>query len=309
MKLLNRRRFQRSPAERHESHCLELQGLGTPLAIRALKDVIHTSKSQIIGLVETKATKMRRIHMVIPFRATLFYGAPQSSLRSRSWDLLRQLKGLSSAPWCILGDFNEVLNFSEASQNASRRTSAILQFRSAVEDCDLSDLGFKGYQFTYSNRRKADSETKCRLDRALANAPWLQLFPNAVVYHLSNFQSDHSPIQLSLRPVRRRSPRLFRYEAMWAKDPRFKELLKSLWDNQASHYSFLDKLNGIKQPILDSNRKVFGQVDKKLHGLRDELVKLRQSPRTDDNISKEKQLCVEMDEWLRREEIMWQQRS
>ncbi|CAM8921539.1 unnamed protein product [Rhodiola kirilowii] len=332
------------------------RGLGTPLAIRALKDVINTSKSQIIGLVETKATKKRceavrlrlgfkccfsvpargrsgglalfwnnpdevsicnfsffhidfMVHMAIPFRATLFYGAPKASLRRRSWDLLRQLSGLSPAPWCILGDFNEVLNFSEASQNASRRTTAILQFRSAVEDCNLSDLGFKGHQFTYSNRRKADRETRCRLDRALANAPWLQLFPNAVVHHLSTFHSDHSPILLNLRPVCRRSPRLFRYEAMWAKDPRFKELLKSLWENQASHCSFLDKLKGIKQPILEWNRKVFGQVDKKLHGLRDALNKLRQSPRTDDTISKETQLCAEMDEWLRREEVMWQQRS
>ncbi|KAL9675475.1 hypothetical protein QQ045_003677 [Rhodiola kirilowii] len=103
------------------------------------------------------------VHMSVPFRATLFYGALKASLRPRSWDLLRQLKGLSSAPWCIFGDFNEILRFSDTSQNDVRRSSAIAQFRSVVDECNLFDLGFKGYQFTYTNKRQAGAETRCRL--------------------------------------------------------------------------------------------------------------------------------------------------
>ncbi|CAM8992687.1 unnamed protein product [Rhodiola kirilowii] len=332
------------------------RGLGNPLAIRALKDVLNTSKSQIIGLVETKATKQRcevirarlgfrccfsvpargrsgglalfwnnpdevsitnfsfyhidfMVHMTVPFRATLFYGAPRASLRFRSWELLRQLKDLSSAPWCVLGDFNEILSFSETSQNAQRRSGAIAQFRSAVGDCHLGDLGFKGYRFTYSNKRRDAYETRCRLDRVLANPAWRHLYPDALVYHLSTFHSDHSPIQLCLRPVRHRRQRMFRYEAMWDRDPRFRELLQSLWANQAHHLDFLDKLDRIKRPVMDWNQRVFGNVDKKLHGLRDALNTIRQCPRTDANVAKEIQLTADMDEWLRREEIMWKQRS
>ncbi|KAL9687823.1 hypothetical protein QQ045_032230 [Rhodiola kirilowii] len=249
------------------------------------------------------------VHMSVPFRATLFYGAPKASLRLRSWDLMRQLKGLSSAPWCIFGDFNEILSFSETSQNAGRRRCAIDQFQNVVNECNLFDLGFKGYQFTYSNKRQAGAETRCRLDRVLATDAWRHLFPDAVVYHLSTFHSDHSPIQLSLLPLRKQRHHIFRYEAMWDRDPRFKGLVKSLWDNQPNHLNFLTKLKTIQRPVLEWNKKVFGKVDNKLQGLRDSLAKLRQCPRTEDNIDRERQLSAEMDEWLCREEIMWQQRS
>ncbi|CAM8988304.1 unnamed protein product [Rhodiola kirilowii] len=332
------------------------RGLGTPLAIRALKDVLNTSKSQIIGLIETKATKRRceavrarlgfsccfsvpargrsgglalfwrnpdevtitnfsffhidfMVHTSVPFRATLFYGAPKASLRYKSWELLRKLAGLSSVPWCIFGDFNEILSFSETSQTAVWRGSALAQFRNVVDECNLFDLGYKGCRFTYSNKRQDGAETRCRLDRALATEAWRLLFPDAVVHHLATFHSDHSPIQLCLLPMRKRSPRMFRYEAMWDRDPRFKDLLKSLWDNQADHLSFLQKLQNVKRPVLEWNHKIFGMVDKQLQVLRDALVQIRQCPRTDDNIDKERQLTAAMDEWLRREEIMWQQRS
>ncbi|KAL9660439.1 hypothetical protein QQ045_025254 [Rhodiola kirilowii] len=174
------------------------RGLGTPLAIRALKDVIKSSKSQIVGLVETKATQKRceairvklgfhccfsvpargrsgglalywnhnvevticnfsfyhidfTVHLGSKFRVTLFYETPRLSLRTRSWDLLRQLSKLSILPWCIMGDFNEILNYSDMSKNALRRNKFTLQFRKVVEDCDLTELGYQGNKFTYSN--------------------------------------------------------------------------------------------------------------------------------------------------------------
>ncbi|CAM8948289.1 unnamed protein product [Rhodiola kirilowii] len=332
------------------------RGLGTSLAIRALRDVIRASKSQILGLIETKATKRRceevrvrlgfsccfsipargrsgglallwknpdevsvlnfssfhidfMVHMPIPFRATLFYGAPKSSLRFRSWELLRQLSALSPAPWCVLGDFNEVLNFTDVSKNAQRRVSSMVQFRTVVEECRLTDLGYKGDRFTYTNKRQGVSEIKCRLDRVLASADWRTLYPDAGVYHLTTFHSDHTPIQLRLQLPCRRRPRLFRYETMWARDPRFKELLQSLWEGQDGQRDFLEKLHSIQQPVLEWNNKVFGRVDLKLKLLRDQLQHLRQRPRSNSSIVQEQQICTEMDEWLRREEIMWHQRS
>ncbi|KAL9682691.1 hypothetical protein QQ045_014497 [Rhodiola kirilowii] len=231
------------------------------------------------------------VHTSVPFRATLFYGAPKASLRYKSWELLRKLAGLSLVPWCIFGDFNEILSFSETSQTAVWRGSALAQFRSVVDECNLFDLGFKGCRFTYSNKRQDGAETRCRLDRALATEAWRLLFPDAVVHHLATFHSDHSPIQLCLLPMRTRSPRMFRYEAMWDRDPRFKDLLKSLWDNQADHLSFLQKLQNVKRPVLEWNHKIFGMVDKQLQVLRDALVQIRQCPRTDDNIDKERQVA------------------
>ena len=41
------------------------------------------------------------------WRFTGFYGSPKTSLRGRSWDMLRQLNN-NILPWLCAGDFNEI---------------------------------------------------------------------------------------------------------------------------------------------------------------------------------------------------------
>lgn len=45
-----------------------------------------------------------------PIRMTGFYGYPERSKRRHSWDLLRDLRGRSTLPWVILGDFNYLIS-------------------------------------------------------------------------------------------------------------------------------------------------------------------------------------------------------
>ncbi|CAM8909729.1 unnamed protein product [Rhodiola kirilowii] len=92
-------------------------------------------------------------------------------------------------------------------------------------------------------------------------------------------------------PPRRRSPSLFRYELMWSRDPRFKDLLSSQWNQMATMSNFTDKLEGLKEPIRKWNTTVFGDVNKKLNDLRGRLSNIRQLPRTADNIATEERSC------------------
>ncbi|KAL9661422.1 hypothetical protein QQ045_026246 [Rhodiola kirilowii] len=96
---------------------------------------------------------------------------------------------------------------------------------------------------------------------------------------------------------------------MWVRDPRFKDLIRSYWNDLGDDSNFLEKLNNLKNPIRLWNKHVFGNVDKKLTCLRDRLSILRQLPCTEHNIELESKIVSEMDEWLCRAEIMWQQQS
>lgn len=47
------------------------------------------------------------------WRLFCFYGFPERDKQKESWDFLRTLAGQSSLPWCILGDFNNLLYTSD----------------------------------------------------------------------------------------------------------------------------------------------------------------------------------------------------
>ncbi|KAF5459757.1 hypothetical protein F2P56_019677 [Juglans regia] len=75
-----------------------------------------------------------------------------------------------------MGDFNEVMFQEEYFGSNIRPFKQMEDFRLALLDCGLMDIGFEGSKFTWSNKREGAKFTKCRLDRALANVEWLNLF-------------------------------------------------------------------------------------------------------------------------------------
>lgn len=87
------------------------------------------------------------------WKFTGFIGNPNIAKRSESWDLLRHLKSFQPSAWLCAGDFNEIIEQSEKEGAALRRNSQMNNFRMALEDCDLSDLGFTGPQYTWCNNK------------------------------------------------------------------------------------------------------------------------------------------------------------
>lgn len=43
------------------------------------------------------------------WRYTGFYGCPERSRHEESWEMLRDLANNSELPWCIIGDFNDLM--------------------------------------------------------------------------------------------------------------------------------------------------------------------------------------------------------
>ncbi|CAN1121774.1 hypothetical protein LINPERHAP2_LOCUS963 [Linum perenne] len=62
----------------------------------------------------------------------------------------------------------------------------------------LSDLGFIGDHFTWSNNHASPGEIKFHLDRMIASTSWRITYQNAMVFHEEKIGSDHCPIRLDL---------------------------------------------------------------------------------------------------------------
>ena len=66
---------------------------------------------------------------------------------------------------CI-GDYNVALNSTEKLSKRSVQGSQMNDFHEALEHCHLEDLGFRGYKYTWNNKRPSEANTRVRLDRA-----------------------------------------------------------------------------------------------------------------------------------------------
>lgn len=72
--------------------------------------------------------------------------------------------------------------------------------------------------------------TRCRLDRAFADAQWMARFPLASLDHHSAATSDHGPIYLDFgRTQGAKAKHTFRYEAMWETHDGLRDAVSAGW--------------------------------------------------------------------------------
>ena len=89
----------------------------------------------------------------IAWRFTGVYGWAESQNKTKTCELLSAIHRNSELPWLVGGDLNEIL-FNFEKKGGSHKSQYILDlFRDTLEECGLYDLGFKGYEFTWENRR------------------------------------------------------------------------------------------------------------------------------------------------------------
>lgn len=95
------------------------------------------------------------------------YGHPEQSQKKHTQRLLRRLAALFSISWLCGGDFNEITHSKEKKGGLSRNSEEITEFKIAIQDCGLYDLGWSGYPYTWSNKRFGGNLIEERLDRFL----------------------------------------------------------------------------------------------------------------------------------------------
>lgn len=243
------------------------KGRAGGLALLWNSDTDVTLKSYSFYHIEVEVKYVRS------FRATLFYGNPRVQLRENSWNLLRKLRDVCREPWIVFGDFNEVLYSWEMNGGMKRNQLQMRQFRDVILDCELRDMGCKGDQFSFSNKRSGDRETKVRLDRAVANPEWRNLFPDSVVTLGFENTSDHKPliIQLDRAPLKGRLQKNFKFEPMWLRDDEFKTFVNTTWETSGDVPSLTEKLRLCASTLQQWNKEEFGNVQHRIRTLKEKI--------------------------------------
>ncbi|KAL2939352.1 hypothetical protein RDABS01_000184, partial [Bienertia sinuspersici] len=183
--------------------------------------------------------------------------------------------------------------------------------RKAMEECDLVDLGYMGYEYTWSNGRSGTDNIQERLDRFLANKLWRGTFPGSFVNHLPKRKFDHLPIILNIRGPRNRvkeknKVKLFRFEEMWLKELSCEDIVKQSWNINADCRT---KLNATTLNLKAWSRETFGNGTKELKDCRNKMEELMEEDQTEETLAKMRALDAKMDELEHREELYWKQQS
>ena len=241
------------------------------------------------------------------------YGPVERNLKEIFWEELGSIRGWWEGPWCLGGDFNEVLSPSERARGG-QYTPPMKRFAEIVNELGLRDLPLQGGLYTWSGGRNGRS--KSRLDRFLVSSDWESQFSNVAQRSLPRPISDHFPILLDSDGIRS-GPSPFPFELMWLKFRGFRELLKGWWQNLNFHRSFsyiiAAKLKALKGILKSWNMEVFGRVEvKKKEALervsfwdvREMQRELALEEREERTMAKE-----EYKSWAVLEEISWRQKS
>jgi hypothetical protein len=164
------------------------------------------------------------------WRLTCYYGYPERGMRREAWDLLRELRDMSGLPWCVVGDFNDLLSQEDKRGTRPHPNWLCNGFRNAVGDCDLTDIHLEGYPYTWVKSMGTPNIIEERLDRAMANSEWLIMYPDTKLVNIIASHSYHNPILLHTTPtVRTWNNYTFQFENGWLKEDDIDEVVEDGW--------------------------------------------------------------------------------
>lgn len=242
------------------------------------------------------------------WRLTGFYGYPERARRRESWNLLRRLSLVSSLPWMIIGDFNDLLSVADKKGRVAHPNWLFNGFRSAILDCILTDIPLRGYQFTWVRGRGTEAAVEERLDRAFGCPDWLTKFPNVTLTNLIAPTSDHSPILLKLEgEMRHIGAHKFRFENQWLREEGFSDLVPEIW-NSFLHQEITHKLEGTADDLVKWARGVKMKAKEEKNKLEKEVEWLQQHSDRD-SLLKLTEARKKLGSILLNEEIYWKQRA
>ncbi|KAL0432445.1 UNVERIFIED_CONTAM: putative mitochondrial protein [Sesamum latifolium] len=212
-------------------------------------------------------------------------------------------------------DFNEILDQSEKMGGPPRPSWQIWNFRSALDRCALSDLGFTGPLFTWCNGHSSPSSVRKRLDRACANLGWTTLFPNVSVKHEPTNCSDHAALLIRLTDIPKygfRASRPWRFEAVWLQSAECEKVVADSWLSNLGNIRDMGVSAHIAccQANLTRWSATTTKGDKKrVQLLEAKLRRLLQGHITTETRQEIESTRNELERIAAHEEIVWRQRS
>lgn len=190
-------------------------------------------------------------------------------------------------------------------------------FKEALDDCEMSDLGFSGDPFTWWNNSHDDrSYVRERLDRAMADGAWRSRFPAFKVTNGDPKHLDHRPVIMEtdgggagFRSGGRGS-HSFRFEAGWVQEEQCGETVKNAWELATEvGGSVMEAIKGVATNLHDWSRNVLGDLEKRIKRVRKALEDRRREAIGGDTANRVELLKFKLERLEEQRNMYWRQRA
>ncbi|XP_044461836.1 uncharacterized protein LOC123193110 [Mangifera indica] len=181
--------------------------------------------------------------------------------------LINKSHMMQNSPWIILGDFNAIKHPQEKVGGATWGNYYCDDLRNCMRDAELDDLRFMGHLLTWSNCSEGERRIACKLDRALINDYWKDIFPNAMAHFLNPSISDHSSCMVRMGTIKdcRKVP--FKFFNMWTHHENFLDIVAEVWNQEAQGspvFKVISKLKKLKVELKKFNKESFGHISERV---------------------------------------------
>ena len=182
----------------------------------------------------------------IPF----IYGEPNQSLRNHVWERVTRIGIARDETWFIIGDLNEITGNHEKQCGVLRHADTFLSFNNMIENCGLLEFPSLVNTLSSSGRRKKQV-VKCRLDRALGNNEWHNLFSCSHVEYLGMIGSYHRPIVASIDNKVLKFRRQFWFDKQWIGKDGLMESITRGWNSRSGRgeVGVVEKIHNCRHEI------------------------------------------------------------
>ncbi|XP_074336614.1 uncharacterized protein LOC141673772 [Apium graveolens] len=175
--------------------------------------------------------------------------------RAPLWNYCLNLSSTTS-PWCLLGDFNCVINLSEISGGREHFTPGMQAFQDCLAGCGLNRVRTVEDNFTWTNKRLLNPVFKC-LDRMVANGAWFNLFTEGNVFVKPRSIMNHNALLFNEPMQLQRIGKPFQFFNYMIEVPGFHNEVAKAWSlfcTGSPYARFACKLKELKVLLRQLNK-------------------------------------------------------
>ncbi|XP_074293639.1 uncharacterized protein LOC141620744 [Silene latifolia] len=187
------------------------------------------------------------------------------------------------------------------------------EFREAMDECGLMDIGISGEPFTWWSRRGGSEAVFERLDRARVSPSFQEACPTTTLSHLEYDKSDHAPMSLSMfSATNQKKGRRFRFEDMWANREDCEDVVRGAWlETTGRNLGLIAmyKLDLCSRRLAQWSKIQVGDLRRRIEEMRNRMNFLDSCSHDLATVVERKSMCAKLDELLIVEEVFWRQLS